>query len=421
MARVPEVGKNLSTEDLFALIAKESEKKFKQNPGAILDDYSSGNPQRWYSTGIPSLDLALGGGLAGGMCSMFGGIPNAGKSTLLYSAIAEAQRMHPEGDHDFHIIADPENSTTVALQHMRNIGVDTSKVFIIAPEDGVPLYAEDIFERIEYYLRLAQKGGALEGRLGIIGIDSIGGLVSSQQAEQAWDKAARVGGNAGVITRFIRNTVNSGLLFNSGGHMLFLNQVRDAIGDMWTEYVFPGGKALEHACVQIISVTRTLGDAFKNKLWDSKKDNQLEAQFIGQKIKFKQEKSKVGGIKGATASVNYYYKHGLDILQNMIDMASMYEIVTGTTWKSLIDPLTGEVLLKKQGIDGFKQALANDIETYKKFEYLLTYTMRGLEIKSVVDDWEEIHMELFGEAPPTVEEVAQDQSEDSESEEVETQ
>lgn len=417
MARKAVTDEVLPTEDLFTLMAKEAGKQFKNNPGAILDDYTSGQPTIWYSTGIPTADVALAGGLAGGMASMFGGTPNAGKSTLLYSAIAEAQRIHPVGFHDIHVIADPENSTTAAIAHMRQLGVDTSKVYIIAPENGVPLFAEDIFARLEWFFRQAQKGGPLDGRLGIVGLDSIGALVSKTAHEQSWDKAGAPGGNAKIITRFVDNVVGSGLLFNSKAHLLFLNQVRDAIGDMWTEFTFPGGKSLEHACVQIMAVTRTLGKDFLNPNYNSKLDNQLEAQYIGQKIKFKQEKSKVGGIKGATASVNFYYGQGLDILQNMVDLGRMYGVVDGTTWLSFVDPITGEVIAKAQGGNAFKKLLADDEQLYKKFEYVLSYTMRNLEVQSVVEDWPAIHMELFGEEPPTAQEEAEEETVTEEAEE----
>ena len=72
-SRKPETSADMPTKDIFQLLHKEASKQFKTNPGAVLDDYTSGNPKIWYSTGIPTLDLALGGGLAGSMVSMFGG------------------------------------------------------------------------------------------------------------------------------------------------------------------------------------------------------------------------------------------------------------------------------------------------------------------------------------------------------------
>src|SRR6185312_13883353 len=125
-----------STEDIFNLMDSEFSKKFKEHPAQRLSDYNKDIPKLWYSTGIMTLDIALGGGLAGGRVSEFYGPPGSGKSTTLYSAIAESQRRHPDGFHDYHIIADPENSSSDSKKHMELLGVDTSKVHIIAPSGG---------------------------------------------------------------------------------------------------------------------------------------------------------------------------------------------------------------------------------------------------------------------------------------------
>lgn len=63
----------IPTADLLKLIEKEAGKAFKKNPGTVLDYYVDANPKLWYSSGIPTLDLALAGGFAGGMAVMVGG------------------------------------------------------------------------------------------------------------------------------------------------------------------------------------------------------------------------------------------------------------------------------------------------------------------------------------------------------------
>ncbi|WNW25021.1 hypothetical protein RS399_03680 [Bacillus inaquosorum] len=386
MSRKPSTGESVGTDDLMSLMEKEMSKKFRDHQGARLSDYRKDIPKLWYSTGIMTLDQALAGGLAGGRVSEFFGAPNCGKSTSLYSAIAETQRRHPEGYHDFHIIADPENSSSDAKAHMEKLGVDVSKVYIIAPSDGKPMYAEHIFERIEFLLR----NPALKGRIGIIGIDSVGALVAKDEGEKGWDKSARVGGISGIMSRFLQNIVDNGLLQESMGHLMLLNQVRANIGDQWNPYRTPGGYKLEHVASQRVEVQRTMGQDFKNPNYNSNNENAGEAQFIGQKIKFKQVKSKVGGRFGATASVNFYYDHGLDLALNAIQVGQQYNIIVGTSWMSMIDIATGQEVIKKQGINNLKNAILEDEDLYAKFDYMLTYAMRGLEPKSVIDEWEEI-------------------------------
>lgn len=283
---------------------------------------------------------------------------------------------------------------------MELIGVDTSKVHIIAPQDGKPLYAEDIFERIEFILRHP----ALKGRIGIIGIDSVGALVSKSEGESndKWDKAARVGGISGVMSMFLRNVVDSGLLYESDGHLLILNQVRDNIGgSQYDPYRTPGGKKLEFTAAQRVEVTRTRGQDFKNPNYNANADNQLEAMYTGQKIKFKVVKNKVGGRDGATSSVIFRYGEGLDYAMNAIQVAQQYNVVVSSgAWYTLLDVATGQEVIKKQGLDNLKNALLEDQELYAKFDYMLTHALRGLEPKSVVDEWDEIkatELDLEGE------------------------
>lgn len=389
LTRKPSTDIPIGTDDLFEMIEKEASKKFKTHPGSRLSEYKKEEPKLWYSTGVLSLDIVLGGGLAGGRVSVWYGEENVGKSTILYTAIAEAQKRHPVGWHDFHVIADPEQSARDAKKHMELLGVDTSRVYIIAPSGGVPMYAEDIFERIEWLLRKPE----LKGRIGIIGIDSVAALVSMEEGEKdkKWSKSARVGGIAPLLTRFLQIVVDNGLLEESGGHLFLLNQVRENIGDIWNPVRMVGGRKLRHVASQIIEVTRSLTD-FKNPNYDGK-ENTGEAQFIGQRIKFRQVKSKVGGKLGATASVDFYYDKGLDLLLNEIQVAMQYGIVVQNgAWLLFIDTPTGEIVLKEQGMDRFKKALS-DKETYAKFNYLLNYTVRGLEVKSVINDWEQIKQE----------------------------
>lgn len=391
MARKPATdAPAVGTESLFDLMDAEFNKKFKNNPAQRLSEYRKDIPKLWYSTGIMTLDIALGGGLAGGRMSEVYGLEGSGKSTLLYSAIAESQRRHPDGFHDYHIIADPENSSSDARKHMELIGVDTSKVHIIAPQGGKPLYAEDIGEQIEWLL----KHPNLKGRIGLIGVDSIGALVSRFEGENKdkWDKNARVGGISNFMALFLRNVVDSGLLYEADAHLLMLNQVRDAIGagQFDPQYRTPGGRKVAFTAAQRLEVTRTRGQDFKNPKYDHTKENAGEAQFVGQKIKFRQIKSKVGGKDGATASVNFYYEEGLDVATNAIQVGQMHNIIVGSSWLTMVDVATGQEVAKKQGMANFRNALLEDEELYAKFDYMLTCVLRGIEPKSVVDEWEEI-------------------------------
>lgn len=387
MSRKASVDANIPVETLLDLVEKESSKKFRNHTPQRLSEYRKDIPKLWYSTGVPTLDIALGGGLAAGRVSEWFGEPNSGKSTILYSAIAENQQRFPDR---INIIADPENSSTDAKKHMELLGVDTSKVIVIAPREGIPMYAQDIFERIEFYLR----NPSLKDRIAIIGIDSIGALVDRDEGEKddKWSKAERVGGISGILSRFLKVVVDNGLLQNNGAHLFCLNQVRDNIGmdAMFNPYRTPGGNKLNHVAAQRIEVSRTLSD-FKNPNYTTRNYNSGEAQFLGQRIIFKQEKSKVGGKKGATASVDFYYDTGLDIVTNIIQVGILYGVVHANgAWYSLIDTATGEIVEKFQGMERFKQALIENPDLYGKFDYLVNCAIRDIEPLSVIEDWDKI-------------------------------
>jgi RecA/RadA recombinase len=223
--------------DLAAEIISDFKKAFKDDSVTSYFEAKAEEVKTWYSTGIPSLDIALGGGLAGGQGSMAYGLKSAGKSTTAYSAIAANMQLYPD---KIHVIADPENSAIAAESHMKKLGVDVDapNLILIKKPEGKPLYAEDIFERIEALFRNPK----LKGRLGLIVIDSIGALVSRNEGDndKKWDKAARVGGVVPVINMFLRSVFGSGLVYEYDAHILFLNQVRDNIGDIWNPLRVPG-------------------------------------------------------------------------------------------------------------------------------------------------------------------------------------
>jgi recombination protein RecA len=222
--------------DLISDMEASFKKAFKDTSSKAFEQYEVGRPSLWYPTGAVGLDIALGGGLAGGGMSEWFGNPGHGKSTLLYASIAKTQEVFPD---KICVLADPENSAVYAKKHMQMLGVDFSRLFYIANTDaGKPRYAEDMFERIEFMLRNPK----WHGKIAIVGIDSLGSLVSRNEGmnEKKWEKDARVGGITQSISMFLRNTVDNGLLMESQAHLFCLNQVRYNIGDQWNPWRTPG-------------------------------------------------------------------------------------------------------------------------------------------------------------------------------------
>jgi len=371
---------SIPVSDLAAEIVADFKKAFKDDSVTSYFEAQAEEVKTWYSTGIPSLDIALGGGLAGGQGSMAYGLKSAGKSTTAYAAIAANMQLYPD---KIHVIADPENSAIASEAHMRKLGVDVDapNLILIKKPEGKPLYAEDIFERIEALFRNPK----LKGRLGLIVIDSVGALVSRNEGDndKKWDKAARVGGVVPVINMFIRSVFGSGLVYEYDAHIMFLNQVRDNIGDIWNPLRVPGGRQLEHCVVQAIEFSRSIGQDFRNPNY--KEGNPLEPMYVGQRIKYKITKNKVGGKEGATASVDYYYDEGLDIYGNTLSLAEHMGLLQGTSWKSLINPATGEVIAKFQGSAKWKDALHSDERLWSMLYLMVTLAARQIPAEEMME------------------------------------
>ncbi|MGG1263757.1 hypothetical protein [Brevibacillus laterosporus] len=374
----------LPVADLATEIMADFKKSFKDDSVTSYQNAKGDQVKTWYSTGILSLDVALGGGLAGGQGSMAYGLKSSGKSTTAYSAIAANLQQFPE---KIHVIADPENSALDAEAHMVKLGVDITapNLIMIKKPEGKPLYAEDIFERIEALFRNPK----LKGRIGLIVIDSIGSLVSKHEGDndKKWDKSARVGGLVSSINMFLRGVFGSGLIYDFDAHIMFLNQVRDNIGDMWNPYRVPGGRQLEHCVVQMVEFSRTMGQDFRNQSY--KEGNPLEGMYVGQKIKYRVTKNKVGGKEGATATVDYYYDSGLDLYGNVLTLAEHTGLVQGTSWKSLINPATGEVIAKYQGANKWKEALYANDQLWSMLYLMTSLAARGTSPEEMMASVEE--------------------------------
>jgi recombination protein RecA len=127
-------------------MAEKAEKKERPKPKEIdLDSPEChSNITEWVSTGVPTLDLAIGKpGWPVGRSSSLVGNPGVGKSSLIYSTIAGVQARDGIG-----VLVDSEFS--LEKSRAQAVGVDISKLILfqgIQLEDFVPLTEEMIKKR----------------------------------------------------------------------------------------------------------------------------------------------------------------------------------------------------------------------------------------------------------------------------------
>jgi len=176
------------------------------------------------STGSLGLDLALGiGGLPRGRVVEIFGPESSGKTTLVYHAIAEAQRR---GGICAFIDAEHAMDPTYA----KRIGVNIDDLLVSQPDTG-----EQALEIAELLIR--------SGALDIVAVDSVAALTPKAEIEGEMGDA-HVGLQARLMSQALRKL--AGTLNRTDTICIFTNQLREKIGVMFgNPEVTPGGRALK--------------------------------------------------------------------------------------------------------------------------------------------------------------------------------
>ena len=176
------------------------------------------------STGSLSLDLALGiGGLPRGRIVEIFGPESSGKTTLVYHAIAEAQRRGG-------ICAFIDAEHAIDPAYAKRIGVDIDELLVSQPDTG-----EQALEIAELLIR--------SGALDIVAVDSVAALVPKAEIEGEMGDS-HVGLQARLMSQALRKL--AGTLNKTGTVAIFTNQLREKIGVMFgNPETTPGGRALK--------------------------------------------------------------------------------------------------------------------------------------------------------------------------------
>ncbi len=176
------------------------------------------------STGSLSLDLALGiGGLPRGRIVEIFGPEASGKTTLVYHAMAEAQRRGG-------ICAFVDAEHAMDPQYARRIGVDIDELLVSQPDTG-----EQALEIAELLVR--------SGALAVVAIDSVAALTPKAELEGEMGDS-HVGLQARLMSQALRKL--AGTLNRTDTIAIFTNQLREKIGVMFgSPETTPGGRALK--------------------------------------------------------------------------------------------------------------------------------------------------------------------------------
>ena len=213
------------------LAVSSIEKQFGKGAITRMTDDAANHEIACFSSGAPSLDIALGiGGYPRGRVVEIYGPESSGKTTLSLHAIAEIQKIGGVA-----AFIDAEHALDV--NYARRLGVNIDELLVSQPDTG-----EEALEIADVLLR--------SGAIDLVVIDSVAALVPRAEIEGEMGDS-HVGLQARLMSQALRKL--TGTVSKSGATIIFINQIRMKIGVMFgSPETTTGGNALKfYASIRI--------------------------------------------------------------------------------------------------------------------------------------------------------------------------
>lgn len=211
--------------------------------GQIRKNYGTGvvsraneihQPER-IPTGIFTLDFALLGGIPFNRVTQLEGHKHAGKSSVAFRILGNAQRQFSDQEA---VLLDIEG--TYDSVWGEKLGVDSERLLVVQPETG-----ESAMDIMDALIRTKD--------VSIIAVDSVAALAPMKELERSAEDGNRVGQQALMVGAAVRKAVAGMIAERNKGHLvtiLMLNQYRSKIGGFSPvpdPVQVAGGKALGFA------------------------------------------------------------------------------------------------------------------------------------------------------------------------------
>ena len=237
------------------------------------------------STGVPPLDLILGGGLPRRRLTLLMGAEGHGKSFLAHRLVAAFQQR---GLSSVYVDVERAFEPDWAV----NLGIDlkSDKLVVAQPPTG------------EAAVNVVVE--SLKAKVDLVIIDSIAALVPTKLLDSEAEDVF-----VGLLARLVNPAVGRWQQLNEGSVLLMVNQVRDVIGTPFHEERCPGGRMQGYASSLTLRVRRRGWLTDKNKR-------------IGFPMFFRVEKTKVPGIiPWSSCEVPFLFDGSLDVVESLVNVA----------------------------------------------------------------------------------------------------
>lgn len=319
-------------------------KQLEKDGNPLLTTASDMFVPKKFTSGLLSLDVALGGGWPGNQWVEVYGKESNGKTSIILRTIAANQAIDPHFMTFW--VASEYYDKEWAIQN----GVDTDRV-VVMPTSNMELGYEMLME------------AAKSHEFDCLVLDSYPALSASEEEKKGMDENTMTLGarRTGQFFRKVGGTFTSDRPYIG----FFVNQLRDAVGSFspyGTPTTTPGGKAKNYAFYQRVLVSRD--DWIKEKV-----DNKGTIE-VGQTNKYKMEKNKAAAPR-AVAEADYYFLPSadkgfgpgqFDTVKDIITMAVLFKVVRrGGAW-FYYTPADSEAELKWNGRDAMVEAIRSNLE-----------------------------------------------------------
>lgn len=312
-------------------------------------------------SGVPSIDIATGGGLPAGGLSQIGGQDSTGKNYMLYRYIANVQKIYKKQAAIAIACFEPTTDKRFARACGVQLAHDNYEIELIQKErkkhGDEPLSASEIkalkkqlgeFVILRGFSELTLQNVLylLEtNQFQIIGIDSWDALLPpDDRAKELKDRKKMVDGPA-LESRFMRKFWS---ILNKKSHdgrenettVIGIRQVRANMSMYGPNLISVGSNAIKHG--KLVDLTLRPGAKITDK----------EGNVIGKRLSWKIAKGKAGCHEGPKGEVDYYHDPPrVDVLADLIETAQRFGVIQRTaSWYTYGD-------VKKQGVEALKNAI----------------------------------------------------------------